>query len=83
MAEPSDNDLRAAAEAADALISRIQDRVADYLAKTGEIDERQGFYEIVEMLETSQEITRLRLALGRNPHRFGDPTPLASGDHTG
>jgi hypothetical protein len=79
----ANSDMRAAAEAADTLISRIQDRVADYLSRKGEIDEREGFYQIVEMLETSPEITRLRMALGRDPHRFGDPTPLASGAHTG
>ncbi|HEY8615570.1 hypothetical protein [Phenylobacterium sp.] len=79
----SPEELRAAAEAADALISRIQDRVADYLSKTGEIDEKEAFYEIVEMLETSQEITKLRMALGQDPHRFGDPTPVAAGDNTG
>ncbi|WP_374470849.1 hypothetical protein [Phenylobacterium sp.] len=79
----SPEELRAAAEAADALISRIQDRVADHLSKTGEIDEKEAFYEIVEMLETSQEITKLRMALGQDPHRFGEPTPYAAGDNTG
>ncbi len=75
--------LRAALSAADALISRIQDLVATELSKKGELDEKGAFYGIVEMLETSQEITKVRLALGQDPARFGEPTPFAAGDHTG
>lgn len=78
------HDLRAAAEAADTLISRLQEIVADHLARTGDdVDEARGFYEIVEALETSREITVLRVALGRDPYRFGDPTPLSRAGHTG
>jgi hypothetical protein len=79
----SPEELREAAMAADALISRIQDRVADHLSQKGDFDEKEAFYEIVEMLETSQEITKLRMALGQDPHRFGEPTPYAAGDNTG
>jgi hypothetical protein len=79
----SPKDLREALVAADALISRIQELVADELAKSGEIDEKAAFYRIVETLETSQEITRVRMALGQDPARFGEPTPYAAGDSTG
>lgn len=75
--------LREALAAADALISRIQDLVAGELSKKEGLDEAGAFYRIVEMLETSAEITKVRLALGQDPARFGDPTPLAAGDHTG
>ena len=75
--------LREALAAADALVSRIQDLVAGELSKTTGLDEREAFYRIVEMLETSPEITKMRLALGQDPARFGEPTPLAAGDHTG
>ncbi|HVI32000.1 hypothetical protein [Phenylobacterium sp.] len=79
----SPEELRAAAEAADAFISRIQEKVADRLSRPDDFDEKQAFYDIVEMLETSQEITVLRMALGRDPHRFGEPTPLSRASHTG
>jgi hypothetical protein len=85
MSQPHDSpaDLRAALVAADALISRIQELVADELAETEGIDEREAFYRLVEMLETSPEITAVRMALGQDPARFGEPTPFAAGDHTG
>ena len=38
---------------------------------------------LVEMLETSPEITAVRMALGQDPARFGEPTPYAAGDSTG
>jgi len=76
--------LRAALEAADRLISRLQEGIADQLSKGDDaLDERRAFYEIVEMLETSAEITQVRMALGRDPHRFGEDSPVAHGDHTG
>ena len=75
--------LQAALEAADALVGRIQELVADALAKKDDIDETEAFYRIVELLETAPEIATLRLALGEDPARFGDPTPFAAGDHTG
>jgi hypothetical protein len=75
--------LRAALVAADALISRIEELVADELSKKDDIDESAAFYHLVEMLETSPEITTVRMALGQDPARFGDPTPFAAGDHTG
>jgi hypothetical protein len=78
------HDLRAAAEAADTLISRLQEIVADHLEKRGEaFDGVAGFYAIVEALETSREITILRVALDRDPYRFGEPTPLSRAGHTG
>lgn len=79
----SPEELRAALEAADALISRIQELVADQLSKKAGLDEKEAFYRIVETLETAPEITRVRMALGQDPHRFGDPTPYAAGDNTG
>jgi hypothetical protein len=75
--------LRQALEAADRLINRLQEIVADQLSRGEAIDEKEGFYEIVETLETAREVTRLRMALGDDPHRFGEPTPTAGGDHTG
>lgn len=75
--------LREALVAADALISRIEELVADRLSRPGELDEADAFYRIVETLETAPEIAKVRLALGDDPHRFGAPTPLASGDNTG
>ena len=76
-------ELKAAAEAADRLISRIEEIVADHLSRRGKADEEAAFYEIVETLETSREIATLRMALGQDPVRFGEPTLLAGGDHTG
>ena len=75
--------LHDALVAADALISRIEELVADRLSQTGELDEQEAFYRIVEMLETAPEIARVRMALGQDPHRFGEPTPAAAGDNTG
>ena len=73
----------AALAAADALISRIEELVADQLAKTHGVDEKEAFYRIVELLETAPEIAQVRLALHQDPARFGEPTPYAAGDHTG
>jgi hypothetical protein len=79
MTEPTHDAL----VAADKLINRLQEAVADHLSKKGEIDEKEAFYQLVELLETAPEITAVRMALGDNPSRFGDPTPLEQGDHTG
>lgn len=76
-------DLQAALEAADALISRLQDRAADHLARKDDFDEARGFYDLVEMLETAPEITTIRVALNRDPYRFGEPTPMSRAGHTG
>ena len=76
-------DLRAALEAADALISRIEELVADHLSKKDALDEAKAFYDVVEALETAPEIATVRMALGRNPERFGEDTPVAHGGHTG
>lgn len=75
--------LRAALTAADALINRLEELIADHLSKKGAIDEREAFYQLVEALETAPEVAKVRLALGDDPHRFGDPTPVAGPDHTG
>jgi hypothetical protein len=76
-------ELRRALEAADAMISRIEDLVADHLSRGAALDEKAAFYEVVEALEIAPEITTIRLALGDSPSRFGEPTPLSAGDHTG
>ena len=76
-------DLRAALEAADALISRIEELVADHLSKKDALDEAKAFYDVVEALETAPEIATVRMALGRDPERFGEDTPVAHGGHTG
>jgi hypothetical protein len=78
-----DADLREALAAADALISRIEELVADRLSQAGDFDEAEAFYRIVEALETAPEIAKVRMALGQDPHRFGEPTPVAAGDNTG
>jgi hypothetical protein len=83
MTQASPEALRAALEAADALISRIQEIAADHLAKKDGLDETRAFYDIVEALETSDEITRVRTALERDPYRFGEPTRLSRAGHTG
>jgi hypothetical protein len=85
MTEPSKSPdtLRAAAEAADALISRIEERIADHLSRGDALDEAKAFYEIVEILETSREIATLRMALDQDPSRWGEPNPMAAGDNTG
>jgi len=75
--------LRAALKAADALINRLQELVADHLSKKVDLDEKEAFYQLVEALETAPEIAVVRMALGDDPHRFGDPTPVAATDHTG
>ena len=80
---PDPAQMKAAAEAADQLINRLQEIVADHLSRGEALDEKEAFYEIVETLETAREVTRLRMALGDDPARFGDPTPFAAGDHTG
>lgn len=78
------HDPREALEAADAFISRVQDRIADFLGEKHDgLDEAAAFYEIVAMFETSPEITKLRMALGQDPSRWGDRSPLASPGHTG
>lgn len=81
----SDNtaELRMAAEAANQLINRLQEIAAEHLSHGDAIDEREAFYEIVETLETAREVARLRMSLGDDPARFGEPTPFAAGDHTG
>jgi uncharacterized protein YidB (DUF937 family) len=79
----SPGELRQALLAADALISRLEDLVADHLAKKAGLDEKEAFYQLVEALETAPEIVAIRMALGEDPSRFGAPTPYAAGDHTG
>ena len=84
-AQPHDGPeaLREALQAADALISRIEELVADALTQKGGLDEEEAFYRIVRALETAPEIAKVRMALGQDPHRFGEPTPAAAGDNTG
>ena len=77
------HELWAALEAAEALISRIQEVTADHLSKKEGLDEARAFYDVVEILETAPEIGRVRMALGQDPTRFGEETPLAHGGHTG
>lgn len=77
------DDVREAAEAAERLISRLQEIAADHLAKTKDFDGAEAFYQLVQALETAPEITALRVALGRDPYRFGEPTPLSRAGHTG
>lgn len=79
----SPDELLAAAKAADAMISRIEELVADHLSRGDALDEKAAFYEIVEALEIAPEIAVLRMALGEEPTRFGEPNPMASGGHTG
>jgi hypothetical protein len=74
---------RQALAAANALISRLEDLVADHLSKGQALDEKEAFYQLVEALETAPEIGKVRLALGDDPHRFGAATPFAAGDNTG
>jgi hypothetical protein len=76
-------DMRAAAEAANRLIERIEEIVADTLQPGREADETAAFYKIVTTLEDCREIAVLRMALDDDPSRFGEPTPFAAGDHTG
>jgi len=75
--------MRAAAEAANRLIERIEEIIADRLQPGREVDEKAAFYEIVTAIEDSREIAVLRMALDDDPQRFGEPTPFASGDNTG
>jgi len=77
------DELRAAATAADALISRIEELIADHLSRGEALDEKEAFYEIVEALEIAPEIATLRMALGEEPTRFGEPNPMAAGGNTG
>jgi hypothetical protein len=76
-------ELREALSAADALISRLEDLIADHLSKKDALDEKEAFYQLVAALETAPEIAKVRLALDDDPHRFGEPTPAAAGDRTG
>jgi hypothetical protein len=75
--------LREALTAADAMISRLEELVADHLSKGEALDEKEAFYQLVEALEIAPEIAKVRMALGQDPHRFGEPTPAAAGDNTG
>lgn len=77
------HDMRAAADAANQLIERIEEIIADTLQPGREADEKQAFYRIVQTLEDCREIAVLRMALDDDPARFGQPTPYAAGDHTG
>jgi len=72
-----------ALRAANQLIMRLEELIADRLAGPKAFDEKEAFYDIVEMIETAPEIAKVRLALGDDPHRFGEPTPAAAGDGTG
>ena len=72
-----------ALKAANALICRLEDLIADHLSKKDDLDEAEAFYQVVEALETAPEIATVRLALGDDPQRFGEATPVAAGDHTG
>jgi hypothetical protein len=72
-----------ALRAANTLICRLEELVADALSQKGELNETEAFYRIVEALETAPEIAAVRMALDDDPQRFGDPTPAAAGDHTG
>lgn len=76
-------DLRAALEAADALISRLQETVGARLSEGDALDEEAAFYELVQMLEIAPEITKVRVALERDPYRFGEETPASHHTHTG
>ena len=76
-------DMRAAAEAGNRLIERIEEIIADHLQPGRDADETAAFYKIVTAIEDSHEIAVLRMALDDDPTRFGGPTPYAAGDHTG
>jgi hypothetical protein len=76
-------DQSEALQAANALISRLEELVADQLSKKDALDEKEAFYQLVEALETAPEVAQVRLALNDDPHRFGEPTPAAAGDNTG
>jgi hypothetical protein len=60
-----------ALDAADRLISRLQDKVAEQLPPDSNIDPEDAYAEIIGELETAPEIEEVRDALGRNPDRFG------------
>jgi hypothetical protein len=79
----AEHDMRAAAEAANRLIERIEEIIADHLRPGRGPDEKAAFYAIVTAIEESREIAVLRMALDDDPARFGDPTPFAAGDRTG
>jgi hypothetical protein len=77
-------ELRKALTAANRLIDQLQELAADHLAKKGaDLDEAKAFYDIVEVLETAHEIDEVRMALGDEPTRFGEPSPFSAGNHTG
>ena len=83
MTEHTPEELRSALEAADAVISRLQEVAADHLSRKDGLDEARAFYDVVQILETSRDIDRVRTALDRDPYRFGEPTPLSRAGHTG
>jgi hypothetical protein len=78
-----DTELHEALQAAERLISRIQEVAADHLSRKDGLDERRAFYDVVEILETAPEINQVRTVLGQDPTRFGEETPVAHGGHTG
>lgn len=77
------DELLNALDAADRLISRLEELVADHLSKKDALDETRAFYDVVEALETAPEVAKVRMALGRDPERFGEDTPVAHGGNTG
>ena len=64
-------DQTEAVEAADALITRLQDVVAQQMPPDSNVAPEDAYHEIVEALETAPEIEAVREAAGRDPQRFG------------
>ena len=60
-----------ALDAADRLITRLQDTVAEQLPPDSGLDAEDAYGEIIAELETAPEVDQVREALGRDPDRFG------------
>jgi hypothetical protein len=65
------SDARLAVEAADRLITRLQDKVAEQMPPDSNIAPEDAYLDIVEELETAPEVNAVRQAAGGDAGRFG------------
>lgn len=68
-----------ALDAADRLITRLQDKVAEQLPPDSGVDADEVYGDMIAELETAPEIDEVRRAMGRDPDRFGAPRDRMSG----
>jgi hypothetical protein len=67
------NEATEALIAADQLITRLQDKVAEQLPPDSGIPPERAYGKVIEELETAPEIDQVREALDRDTQAFGSP----------